>query len=55
MTTISRGTAKALQRRRQELADKRGQSRSVVKDVVGSVTGPKDLSHNKKYLEGFGR
>lgn len=27
----------------------------LAKDLVGSVKGPSDLSHNKKYLKGYGR
>jgi len=27
----------------------------LVKDLIGSVEGPSDLSHNKKYLKGYGR
>jgi metal-responsive CopG/Arc/MetJ family transcriptional regulator len=27
----------------------------VVADLVGSVEGPADLSHNKKHLKGFGQ
>ena len=26
----------------------------LAKDLVGSVEGPTDLSHNKKHLEGYG-
>ena len=27
----------------------------LAKDLIGSVEGPSDLSHNKKYLKGYGR
>jgi predicted DNA-binding protein len=27
---------------------------ALASDLVGSVEGPADLSHNKKHLEGFG-
>jgi Arc/MetJ-type ribon-helix-helix transcriptional regulator len=27
----------------------------LAKDLIGSVEGPPDLSHNKKYLKGYGR
>ena len=26
----------------------------LIKDLVGCVDGPEDLSHNKKHLEGYG-
>jgi len=28
---------------------------ALASDLIGSVEGPADLSHNKKRLEGFGR
>ena len=27
----------------------------LAKDLIGSVEGPGDLSHNKKYFKGYGR
>jgi len=27
----------------------------LAKDIVGSVEGPSDLSHNKKHLKGYGQ
>ena len=27
----------------------------LVKDLVGTMKGPEDLSHNKKYLKGYGQ
>lgn len=27
----------------------------LAKDLIGSVEGPSDLSHNKKYFKGYGR
>jgi Arc/MetJ-type ribon-helix-helix transcriptional regulator len=27
----------------------------LAKDLIGSVEGPSDLSHNKKHLKGYGR
>jgi predicted DNA-binding protein len=27
----------------------------LAKDLIGSVEGPRDLSHNKKYFKGYGR
>jgi Arc/MetJ-type ribon-helix-helix transcriptional regulator len=28
---------------------------ALARDLIGSVEGPPDLSHNKKYLKGYGR
>jgi Arc/MetJ-type ribon-helix-helix transcriptional regulator len=27
----------------------------LAKDLIGTAEGPSDLSHNKKYLKGYGR
>ena len=27
----------------------------LAQDLMGTIEGPKDLSHNKKYLKGYGR
>ena len=27
----------------------------LARDLIGAVEGPPDLSHNKKYLKGYGR
>ena len=32
-----------------------GSALSKVADLVGSLSGPEDLSTNKEYLQGFGR
>jgi metal-responsive CopG/Arc/MetJ family transcriptional regulator len=34
---------------------RRGSCLAVASDIIGSVAGPADLSHNKKRMKGFGR
>lgn len=40
--------------RRDSSKAKKGSFLELAKDLCGSFKGPKDLSSNKKYLEGFG-
>ncbi len=44
----------ALERFLNEASTHPGSCLALASDLIGSVEGPADLSHNKKRLEGFG-
>jgi hypothetical protein len=55
-TTKSTVVRKALEAALQERGKpKRGSALDLIRDLVGCVAGPGDLSVNKKYLKNYGR
>jgi predicted nucleic acid-binding protein len=54
-TRARRRTSGRVAAKRQTAAGGKKSSLDVVGDLVGSVSGPKDLSSNPRYLRGYGR